>query len=98
MTKVEQVLALIPPEDMHFVEEWKNGTGGFHEAAKEWLKTKDPVKDDAEIASAMAHAVGMARKHTALSYYPGMPDYEEGGKMEKRNLAFTAKCSELGLW
>lgn len=99
MTKVEQVLQLIPPEDMHYVEEWKNGTDGFKEypESRDWLKKQT---DDTEVAKAMAHAIGLARKYDSeqRTKRGASMSREECLAMEKRNMAFTAKCNELGLW
>ena len=102
MSKVEQVLSLIPAEDLHYVEEWKNGTEGFKEypEAGAWLKTKDPKKDDAEIARALAHAVGIARKHDSeqRTNRGANMTMEECWAMEDRNVKFLDKCQELGIW
>ena len=100
MTKVEQVMQLIPPEDLHYVEEWKDGTAGFHEAAKDWLKDKDPVKDDEEIAREMAHAIGTARKFDSEQRTKRGAEMSrrECLEMEDRNIKFVRKLTELGIW
>ncbi len=99
MTKVEQVLNLIPPEDMHYVDEWKEGKAGFKGAAKKWLRTKDPVKDDAEIARAIAGEIALARKYDSeqRTKRGAKMSNRECANMEKRNVAFMERCRELGI-
>ena len=100
MTRVEQVLNLISPEAMHYVEEWKEGREGFHEAAKEWLETKDPIKEDEKIAKTLANAVAIARKYDSeqRTQRGAKMSYEECVAMERRNIDFLDKCKELGIW